>query len=38
VLDEGRVVGSGTHKELLQSCPVYKEIATSQLSEKELAS
>jgi len=38
VLDEGRVVGSGTHKELLQSCPVYKEIAMSQLSEKELAS
>ena len=38
VLDEGRVVGSGTHRELLQSCPVYKEIAMSQLSEKELAS
>ncbi|MDR0840273.1 MAG: ABC transporter ATP-binding protein/permease [Christensenellaceae bacterium] len=38
VLEEGRVAGSGTHKELLQSCPVYKEIAISQLSEKELAS
>jgi ATP-binding cassette subfamily B protein len=37
VLDEGKVVGSGTHKELLQNCPVYKEIAMSQLSEKELA-
>ncbi|MCL2712222.1 MAG: ABC transporter ATP-binding protein/permease [Methanomassiliicoccaceae archaeon] len=36
VLDEGKVVGMGTHKELLLSCPVYKEIATSQLSEKEL--
>jgi ATP-binding cassette subfamily B protein len=38
VLDEGSVVGTGSHRELLQSCPVYKEIATSQLSEKELAS
>ncbi|MCL2149896.1 MAG: ABC transporter ATP-binding protein/permease [Dehalococcoidia bacterium] len=36
VLDEGRVVGTGTHKELLKSCAVYKEIATSQLSEEEL--
>ncbi|MDR1669826.1 MAG: ABC transporter ATP-binding protein/permease, partial [Oscillospiraceae bacterium] len=38
VLDEGRVVGIGTHKELLQTCAVYKEIAVSQLSEEELAS
>nr|AGS51619.1 ABC transporter, ATP-binding protein [uncultured bacterium contig00017] len=38
VLDEGRVVGKGTHKELLQDCDVYKEIAMSQLSEEELAS
>ncbi|MBQ5987736.1 MAG: ABC transporter ATP-binding protein, partial [Clostridia bacterium] len=36
VLDEGRAVGIGTHKELLQSCSVYREIALSQLSEKEL--
>ena len=38
VLDEGRVVGIGKHKELLASCEVYKEIAMSQLSEEELAS
>jgi len=38
VLDEGRVVGIGTHRELLDSCEVYKEIAMSQLSEEELAS
>lgn len=37
VLDEGRVVGVGTHRELLQTCDVYREIATSQLSEEELA-
>jgi len=37
VLDEGRVVGTGTHRELLRSCAVYKEIAVSQLSEEELA-
>ena len=37
VLDEGRVVGKGTHRELLQSCLVYREIAMSQLSEEELA-
>lgn len=36
VLDEGRIVGKGTHKELLQSCEVYYEIASSQLSEEEL--
>jgi ATP-binding cassette subfamily B protein len=38
VLDEGVIVGSGTHKELLATCEVYKEIAMSQLSEEELAS
>ena len=37
VLDEGRVVGSGTHGELLESCPVYREIAASQLSEERIA-
>lgn len=37
VLDEGRVVGDGTHEELMQNCPVYREIAKSQLSEAELA-
>ncbi len=36
VLDEGRVVGRGTHRELMRTCPVYQEIARSQLSEKEL--
>ena len=36
VLDEGRVVGKGTHRELMRTCPVYQEIARSQLSEKEL--
>lgn len=36
VLDEGRVVGQGTHRELLKSCLVYHEIASSQLSEEEL--
>ena len=36
VLDEGRVVGKGTHKELLKDCEVYREIAASQLSEEEL--
>ncbi|MDD3393621.1 MAG: ABC transporter ATP-binding protein [Anaerotignum sp.] len=38
VLDEGKVVGNGTHRELLNTCEVYKEIATSQLSEEELIS
>jgi ATP-binding cassette subfamily B protein len=38
VLDEGKVAGIGTHQELLASCVVYKEIAMSQLSEKELVS
>ena len=37
VLDEGRVAGTGTHKELMASCPVYQQIARSQLSEEELA-
>lgn len=36
VLDNGRMVGVGTHKELLETCPVYKEIALSQLSKEEL--
>ena len=36
VLDEGRVVGVGTHKELMKNCTVYKEIALSQLSKEEL--
>ena len=36
VLDEGRIVGKGTHKELLKNCTIYQEIAKSQLSEKEL--
>lgn len=38
VLDEGKVVGKGTHRELLNTCAVYKEIALSQLSEEELIS
>ncbi|MFT8650120.1 MAG: ABC transporter ATP-binding protein [Bifidobacterium psychraerophilum] len=36
VLDEGKVVGLGTHQELLKSCEVYRQISESQLSEKEL--
>ena len=36
VLDEGKVAGKGTHAELLKNCPVYREIAESQLSKKEL--
>ena len=36
VLDKGKVVGIGTHKDLLKNCSVYKEIALSQLSEEEL--
>lgn len=36
VLDEGKIAGIGTHKELLQTCEVYKQIALSQLSESEL--
>lgn len=37
VLDEGKIAGMGTHKELLRSCEVYRQIALSQLSEEELA-
>lgn len=37
VLDEGRMAGQGTHRELMQTCDVYKQIAMSQLSEEELA-
>ena len=36
VLDDGKVVGKGTHSELLQTCETYKEIANSQLSQKEI--
>ena len=36
VLDKGKCVGMGTHKELLKTCEVYKEIALSQLGEEEL--
>jgi ATP-binding cassette subfamily B protein len=38
VLEEGRVAGIGSHAELLKSCEVYREIASSQLSGEELAS
>lgn len=37
VLDEGRIVGTGTHRELLKTCPVYREIVASQLAEEEIA-
>lgn len=37
VLDEGKIVGRGTHRELLETCPTYREIAESQLSKEELA-
>ena len=37
VLDEGRIAGMGTHRELYESCPVYREIVESQLSEEEIA-
>ena len=37
VLDQGKVVGCGTHQELMRSCPTYQEIAQSQLSKEELA-
>lgn len=36
VLDEGRIVGKGTHEELLRNCEVYEQIARSQLSDREL--
>jgi ATP-binding cassette subfamily B protein len=38
VLDEGKIVGKGTHRELLRTCSVYREIAMSQLSQEELIS
>jgi len=38
VLDEGRIVGQGRHRDLLKTCEVYRQIAASQLSEEELAS
>jgi len=37
VLDEGRIIGSGTHRELMESCEVYRDIALSQLKQEELA-
>jgi len=37
VLEAGSIVGQGTHSELLRTCAVYREIASSQLSEAELA-
>ena len=37
VLDQGKIVGSGTHKELMKNCDVYKQIASSQLSKEELS-
>lgn len=37
VLDEGKIVGRGTHRELLNTCPTYYEIASSQLTKEELA-
>jgi len=37
VLDEGRIVGNGTHKELMEACETYREIATSQLTQEELS-
>ena len=37
VLDEGKIVGKGTHEELMQNCEVYQQIAYSQLSKEELA-
>ena len=37
VLDKGRAVGIGTHRELMENCSVYQQIAASQLSETELA-
>ena len=37
VMDDGQVAGIGTHRELLETCEVYREIAQSQLSKEELA-
>lgn len=36
VLDKGKIVGMGKHKELLKNCEIYKQIALSQLSKEEL--
>ena len=36
VLDKGKIVGKGTHSELLKNCPTYYEIASSQLTKEEL--
>ena len=36
VLDDGKIAGTGTHRELYQSCDIYREICLSQLSEKEV--
>jgi ATP-binding cassette subfamily B protein len=36
VLDEGNMVGMGTHEELMKSCEIYRQIAYSQLSKEEL--
>ena len=36
VLDEGRIVGRGRHRELMQTCQIYRDIARSQLTEEEL--
>ena len=37
VLDQGRIVGKGTHSELMETCPIYKDIALSQLTMEELS-
>jgi ATP-binding cassette subfamily B protein len=37
VLDEGKIVGKGTHQELMEGCEIYREIAQSQLGIEELA-
>ena len=37
VLEDGEIVGKGTHSELLKNCPTYYEIASSQLTKEELA-
>ncbi|MFA7556102.1 MAG: ABC transporter ATP-binding protein, partial [Spongiibacteraceae bacterium] len=37
VLDNGRIAGKGTHKELMENCTVYRELALSQLSTEELS-
>ena len=37
VLEEGKIVGKGTHRELMETCETYKEIALSQLSMEELS-